>query len=95
MPEQNLPAHLQRMLDEYDDLAPRLDRLTGFVDTAPFRALDPVDQSLLRMQQKAMADYEKVLRARIERGLAALPAVAAAPETDTKVLSEQADKDLT
>ena len=69
----SLPAYLQRMLAEHQELNERLDKLTGFVDTAPFRALDPVEQSLLRMQQKAMAEYEKVLRTRIQRALPDVP----------------------
>lgn len=74
MPETAIPAFLQRMLDEHQDLNSRLDKLTGFVDTASFNALDPVDQSLLRMQRAAMAEYEKVLRERITRLIPEAPA---------------------
>ena len=62
------PAHVQRMIDEHEQLSDRTGKLHEFIDRSPiFLGLAPDDQALMRAQFGAMTSYLCVLGMRIER----------------------------
>jgi hypothetical protein len=63
-----MQPHERRVVDEKDELDERLERLIAFITGAPgFKALDNIDQALLRDQRDAMGEYSDILNKRIER----------------------------
>jgi len=56
-----------RLLNERDELRGRLGKLTTFMSTEKFKALEPYSQGLLAEQKAAMTHYLSVLERRIER----------------------------
>lgn len=63
-----MQPHEQRVLDEKQALDEKLEKLVQFISVSPvFASLDSTDQSLLRDQRIAMADYSLALSRRIER----------------------------
>lgn len=63
-----IQAYQQRVMDEQQELAERLDKLGVFIDTnSAFERLDVEDQSLLRQQRTAMSSYNEILTKRIQR----------------------------
>lgn len=62
-----IPPHVQRMLDESNQLGQRLAALDAFTDTRHFKELEPFDQHLLHIQKDTMQAYLRVLLMRIER----------------------------
>ena len=59
--------HEQRVVDEHHVLNEKIVKLTTFIDTEQFAALDPVDQELLHEQRKVMLEYSHILVARFTR----------------------------
>ena len=70
IPEEELTEdekRIKRMAEEYDQLAGRLHRLQAFRDTDTYKQLPENSRYLLDKQCKAMAEYQDILRLRIER----------------------------
>lgn len=57
----------ERMLREYVELKERTEKLDAFFKTDTYKALDIDRQKLMERQFKAMAEYQDILRLRIER----------------------------
>lgn len=62
-----IPPRVRSMLDESNQLGQRLAALDAFTNTKDFKALEPMDQHLLKIQQDNMQSYLRVLLLRIER----------------------------
>lgn len=62
-----IPPHVQRMVEERDQLEDRLTKLTAFFDTDTFVGLDEHDRVLMQSQASLMTAYRDILNARIER----------------------------
>lgn len=62
-----IPPHVQRMLEESNQLGQRLAALDAFTDSKFFKELDGLDQHLLHIQKDTMQAYLRVLLMRIER----------------------------
>lgn len=62
-----VPLHVQRMLEEGNQLGQRLAALNLLIDGDYFTRLDPLDQQLLKLQESNMAAYLRVLTMRVER----------------------------
>ena len=56
----------ERMLREYVELKERTEKLDAFFKTDTYKALDIDRQKLMERQFKAMAEYQDILRLRIE-----------------------------
>ena len=69
-----IPPYVQRMVEEGDNLAALLSRLSAFIESPRFATLDPVDQSLMMAQCGHMGNYLEVLLIRTQRAFAAIPA---------------------
>lgn len=63
----DLPAHVQRMLEERNQLQDRLSKLNTFIGTDSFITLDEKDQELLEQQAGQMDGYLTVLNCRLGR----------------------------
>lgn len=61
-----LQPHQQRVVDEYDELCAKLDKLTKFIKGEVFKTVEPEEQTRLERQQAAMASYALILLHRIE-----------------------------
>ena len=61
----HLPAHQQRVVAELVALDDRLDKLQRFFSTDMFNGLDASEQTRMRMQANAMAQYSQCLADRI------------------------------
>ena len=61
--------HQQRVVQERDDLAVKIEALGTFIDNQNpvFKNLDIEDQFLLKQQLTMMVEYHRVLDARINR----------------------------
>lgn len=61
--------HQQRVVQERDDLAVKIEALGTFIDNQNpvFKNLDIEDQFLLKQQLTIMVEYHRVLDARINR----------------------------
>lgn len=66
-----LPAHMQRVVEELVELSDKGAKLEAFVGSETFQSLLGVDRQDLAEQLEHMANYAVVLRRRIERSLAA------------------------
>lgn len=64
-----IAPHVQRMLDEYEELSERLGKLSAFLKTETFFGLEKEDRQLLFKQDDAMDMYKTALHARIVRVL--------------------------
>jgi len=62
-----IPAHVQRMQEEREQLADRLTKLKAFIDGDKFAALEATDQGMMVRQSHHMGFYLETLDARIER----------------------------
>lgn len=62
-----LKAHEQRVVNEREDLDWKLGNLVAFFGTPLFASLETVDNGLLHQQAVVMAEYSRILTARIER----------------------------
>lgn len=67
VPLHGLKPHEQRVVVECAQLEERLRKLSGFVSSAAFAAMDLDDQILLRNQHAAMDVLSRILRQRIAR----------------------------
>lgn len=69
--EKETPPHVQRMLEEYDQLKERCDKLAAFINVQSplFEKLEDLDKQLLRQQLDQMVAYKNTLTYRIERAL--------------------------
>lgn len=56
-----------RVIDEYNQLADKLTKLSTYKTTTNFSKLPQIDQNLLQEQWMAMTDYLDILELRIER----------------------------
>jgi hypothetical protein len=56
-----------RLVTEQGDLREKLHKLTDFLKSAEYRALDTEEQKLLFHQQRVMGEYLDVLDARVKR----------------------------
>ncbi|MDU1575410.1 MAG: hypothetical protein E6868_19425 [Pantoea sp.] len=66
MSEKQIPAHLQRMHEESNELKDKVGKLEAFILTNPFfKGLDEKKQRLLRQQYDAMQIYSAILSERI------------------------------
>lgn len=61
------PAHILRVMVERDDLAEKTDKLTAFLETPTFAALDEEDRQLLAAQLGAMGAYVGILDRRLSK----------------------------
>lgn len=61
-----MEAFVKRVLDEQKELRIKLEGLTKFLNTGRFYELEIIQQELLLRQQKAMIDYDLILRLRLE-----------------------------
>lgn len=69
-PPGTIPLHVQRMMEEGDQLGQRLAALDAFTETVAFKGLHDTDQHLLKIQRDTMQAYLRVLVMRIERATA-------------------------
>lgn len=61
-----MQPHQQRVVDEKAELDKKLTALDLFIETnAIFKKLDPAEQSRLKRQSNAMAEYSMILEERI------------------------------
>lgn len=56
-----------RLIEEREQLAERLQKLASFIGGEVYQSLQPVDQELLDRQHQIMKDYLSVLDVRISR----------------------------
>ena len=60
--------HVERVIAERDMLEEKIEKLAWFMVGSPaFKAMDDLDQTLLRAQIGAMHTYSHILHARITR----------------------------
>ena len=57
----------ERLVEEREQLAERLQKLTSFVGGEVYQGLQPADRALLDRQHQIMEDYLSVLDVRISR----------------------------
>lgn len=62
-----MTPHQQRVVDEKNALDEKLIKLSAFVRTDTFTALEAEDKQLLRRQREVMLDYSDILGDRIAR----------------------------
>ena len=70
----SVPPHVQRMLEESNQLGQRLLALDDFTNTNVFKALPELDQQLLLSQGAPMQAYLRILTLRIQRAAPQPPA---------------------
>lgn len=56
-----------RLIEEQKQLEEKLDKLNDFNDSEKLKTIDPVQQSLLRIQAGAMYTYNECLKERLFR----------------------------
>lgn len=68
---QDIPPHVQRMVNEYRELHEKCEKLAAFiVDKGPiYEKLADEDKTLLDLQLQHMENYKNILTIRIERAL--------------------------
>lgn len=68
---QDIPPHVQRMINEYTELTDKIKKLTVFINlkNTIYMSLDEIDKNLLASQLVHMTNYSNVLTQRIERAL--------------------------
>lgn len=62
-----MQAHEERVVEEYNDLVEKLDKLVVFLESEPFMKLEDEDRKLLALQSASMATYIYILEQRIDR----------------------------
>lgn len=62
-----MSGYIERMQKEWEDLQDKITKGTIFQGTDTFKALDPFDQILLRIQIESMIPYGNILLIRIKR----------------------------
>lgn len=60
-----LQPHQTRVLEERNHLKEKLDKLTAFLGTGPYKVLDMDEQGRLCRQAAAMTEYLSILNQRI------------------------------
>jgi peptidylprolyl isomerase len=65
----DVPAHIQRVQEEREQLNDRLTKLKAFIDTDKFKELGASDSYDLRRQVKPMEEYLAILDRRLNRAL--------------------------
>ena len=58
----------ERLLEEAQETAGRMNKLNAFMATEAFPRLEREDKDLLYSQQRVMSEYLQILGKRIERG---------------------------
>ena len=67
MPSKEIPAHVQRMHEERNELKGKIGKLETFILSNPFfKGLEEKKQRLMRQQYDAMQLYCAILQERIE-----------------------------
>lgn len=61
---EELAPHEQRVVQELEDLLPKLTKLVEFMETTRFHTVSPREQDLLRAQSTFMLGYSEILLAR-------------------------------
>ncbi|MCO6525065.1 MAG: hypothetical protein J6562_08605 [Candidatus Schmidhempelia sp.] len=61
-----LPAHMQRVVEENDELQSKIAKLRSFVNGSVFRTITKNEQLLLRRQLHHMVEYGIILNERID-----------------------------
>lgn len=69
MPDKQLPAHMQRVVQESQQLVERIEKLSVFTGTETYAGLPVLERMLICQQLVAMSSYAKVLEARIQLAL--------------------------
>lgn len=63
-----MQQHIQRMIDEHNELNTKTNACSDFVFSLKFESLPLGQQALLKMQMHAMRCYLEILSLRIETG---------------------------
>lgn len=64
----NIPPHIERIIDEHNELSGRAGKLRDFITSNPIFATLPVDeQEDMQAQLKNMTEYDNILVRRLER----------------------------
>ena len=63
----NQPSFIQRLIEEKDQLADRVNKLHAFTDTEWFKMLDVTDQFVLHEQLNHMNIYLSILVRRLDK----------------------------
>lgn len=69
MDEKKQESYIDRMNNEYQELAERLDKALAFIDSEKFNELPDKTKSLLKIQAEAMNQYHRILECRIADAL--------------------------
>ncbi|MDC9603518.1 crAss001_48 related protein [Xenorhabdus griffiniae] len=67
MNQQTLQPHQQRVIDELAELNERIEKLSVFIGSNTYNALEESDCYLLKMQRSAMYNYAEILHMRVKR----------------------------
>lgn len=59
--------HQERVIQEYTELAEKVQKLDLFIDSKIYNELELDDQHLLQLQLYVMSDYLSILERRIDR----------------------------
>lgn len=64
----NIPPHIERIIDEHNELSGRADKLRDFITSNPiFATLSVEEQEDMQAQLKNMTEYDNILVRRLER----------------------------
>lgn len=63
--ETGIAPHVERMMEEAEELGGKISRLRAFLDTSVFEELSADSQALLKAQLSSMSTYEAILGLRI------------------------------
>lgn len=82
MSNQELPSHIVRMQQEYEQLTSRTGKLHNFMNSDAYMDLEQVDRRLLELQFAAMIQYQFFLEQRLHFALQPFmqPQVQGSPE---------------
>ena len=60
-----MDSFLERLVNEQKELNEKLTKLNSFIDGANFSSIEPIQQSLLKIQSSSMKSYNDILVLRI------------------------------
>ena len=69
MNEKKQESYIDRMNNEYQELAERLNKALAFIDSEKFNELPDKTKSLLKVQVETMSQYQRILECRIADAL--------------------------
>lgn len=61
-----MDAFMERLINEREELDAKMNKLDDFIGSDKFKAIDQVQQSLLKLQSSAMETYYRCLDERIK-----------------------------